>query len=113
MQISELMAVGAVAEQPTLEQTEGRPCCKFVLRVEAPGKQRPNIQEIHCTILGGNAAHCWGSVRPGDEMTVWGVPFVESFLDESGKPRGRQCVRCNFIRYSQDVLNRIEENKGK
>lgn len=46
-------------------------------------------------------------------MTVWGVPFVESFLDDSGKPRGRQCVRCNFIRYSQDVLNRIEENKGK
>lgn len=40
-----------------------------------------------------------------------GIPYAEAWVDEENKPHGRQCMRCNFVRYSQEVLNRIDANR--
>lgn len=111
MQFSELTAVGIIQGKPILDHADGKAICQFTLRVEAPGKQGLRASEIACRIIGGNAAACWSSITQGDEITVVGIPYAEAWLDEENRPRGRQCLRCNFVRYSQDVLNRIDANR--
>lgn len=111
MQFSELTAVGTVSGKPRLDNDEGKPVCRFTLRVDSPGKQGFRTHEITCRIIGGNAAVCWGSILENDELTVVGIPYCEGYLDENGNPKGRQCLRINFVRYCQAVLDRIEQNR--
>lgn len=111
MEFSELTALGTINGKPILSHDEGKAVCKFTLRVDAPGKIGFRTHEIACKIIGGNAAACWSSIQEGDELTVVGIPYAEGYLDDDGKPRGRQCMRCNFVRYSQPVLDRIDQNR--
>ena len=111
MQFSELTAVGTVSGKPILDHDDGKPVCRFTLKVDSPGKQGFRVHEIACKIIGGNAAACWSSILEKDELTVVGIPFCEGYLDENGNPKGRQCLRINFVRYSQPVLERIEQNR--
>lgn len=111
MQFSELTAVGTIQGKPILDHKDGKAMCQFTLQVDAPGKQGLRTSEIACRIIGGNAAACWSTIMQGDELTVVGIPYAEAWLDAENNPHGRMCVRCNFVRYSQEVLNRIDANR--
>ena len=65
MEFSELTAVGTVSGKPILDHDEGKPVCRFTLKVNSPGKQGFRAHEIACKIIGGNAAACWSSIMEG------------------------------------------------
>lgn len=113
MYFHETTALGQVMGKPTLDQYKGKPCCKFVLHISAPGNAGPRITDIYCMVVGGNAGNCWGSIKEGDELTAIGIVYPEAILCGDGKPMARLCMRCNFVRYSQETLLRISPCAGQ
>lgn len=111
MQFHETTALGSVASAPEMATRHGKPCCQFLLVVDAPSKDTPRKNEFHCRVIGDNAAKCWSSLKKGDEVAVTGLVYAEAVQDESGEYKPRMNMRCNFIRYSQDVLNRVDGYK--
>ena len=108
MQFTETTACGEIITAPKLDKMpNGKMVCDFDLSVSHPNPGGGRAQIYHVSILSTNAATVWSQVRQGDEVTVIGQAAADLYTDAAGTLWPRLKLRCNFIRYSQPVFDRM------